>query len=159
MLLPHRKKDKRILVSRNTIAGSKALLKSVFIFFFPVCNISSRKAVKMPRSAIQLQSLSRYIWHFRAAQPHLPLCLSASPATQTFIFQRPVQNQTFPQLSFSPSSLPLEWTTPFSITAQRLSFHFSTLQDRKCMPDFCWNQRVHFTASVFKIFYAIVFKK
>lgn len=132
MLFPHRKKDKKVLVSRNAIAGNRALFKSVLIlfFFFPVCNISSIKAVRMPRSAILIQGLSRYIWHFRAAQPHLPLCLSASPATQTFILQRAVRNQTFPQLPFSPFSLPLEWTIPFSITAQRqLSFFHTSRQE------------------------------
>lgn len=137
MLLPHKKEDKKILLSRNLIAVNKALLKSIFaLFFSPISNISSRRAVKMPRNAILIQDLSRYIWHFRAAQPHLPLCLSASPATQTFILQRSVQNQTFSQLPFSPSTLPLQWTILFSITEQWLSFHFSTLQDSKCMPDF-----------------------
>lgn len=120
------KERKKKTVSRNIIAGNKAILKSIFIlfFFFPICDISSRRAVKMPRSDILIQDLPRYIWHFRAAQLHLPLCLSASPATQTFILQRSVQNQTFSQLSFSPSSLPLEWTIPFSTTAQWLSFYF-----------------------------------
>lgn len=137
MLFPHRKKEKKILVSiRNIIAGKKALLKSVLFFFFFSCKISSRRSVKMPRSGILIQDLSRYIWHFRAAPPHLPLSLSASPATQTFILQRSVQNQTYSELSFSPSSLLLEWTIPFSITAQGPSFYFFTLQDMKCMPDF-----------------------
>lgn len=113
--------------------------------------------LKMPKSAILIKDLPRYIWHFSAAQPHLPLCLFASPATQTLTLQRSVRNQTLSQLPFSSSPLPLEWTILFSTTAQWPSFHFPTLQNRKCMPDFSWNQQQYFTASVFKQFYAIIF--
>lgn len=154
MLLPHRKKDKKILVTRNLIAGNTALLKSIFtLFFFPVCNITSRRAVKMPRSAILIHDLSRYIWHFRAPEPHLPHLPHQQPK---HLYSRDQYRiRLFPQLPFSPSSLPLEWTILFSITEQWLSFHFSTTGN-VCLT-FCWNQQLHFTASVFKTFYAIRF--
>lgn len=157
------RKAKNISIKKHNCRLQNIIEKhfhSLFLFlFYLICKISSRRAVKMPRSDILIQDLSRYIWHFRAAQLHLPLCLSVSPATQTFTLQRLVQNQTFSQLSFSPSSLPLEWTIPFYTTAQWLSFYFSILQDMKCMSESCWNQQLHFTASVFKTFYVITLKK
>lgn len=92
-------------------------------------NIPFRRAVQMPESAIQ--DLSRYIWHFSAAQPHLSLCPSASPVTQTLLPCRSVQKQTLSQLPFS-SSFPLERAMLFSTTAQWPSFHSQTPKWEMC---------------------------
>lgn len=87
MLLPHKKEDKKILLSRNLIAGNKALLKSIFaLFFSPISNISSRRAVKMPRNAILIHDLFQVHLTFQSSSTSfapLPVCLTSNPNIYT----------------------------------------------------------------------------
>lgn len=115
--------------------------------------------MKMPWSGILIQDFSRYIWHFRAAQPHMRLfaCLPHQPPKH--LYSRD-QYWTWFILSCHFLLLLFCWNEqyPFPSLHSDWAFIFSHFKTGNVCLTFCWNQQLHFTFSV-KTFYAIMLKK